>query len=100
MDKDLARAFRLAQKEIREGRAWFICVALERLYQKGQLAGWEFERARAIIQERMEGHAYLEDWLLARCPEYRAWYSSTSYQSGAMTDYRCRWLDSLIEEFS
>lgn len=100
MNPDIVRAFRLAQQEIREHREWFICSALLRLYQKGQLAGWEFERARAIIQERLAGFAYLETWLMANAPEYQAWYRSPAYRDQELVDYRCRWLDSLIKEFS
>ena len=99
MNKDLAKAFRLAREEIRADRNWYICNALESLYQKNKIQGFEYDQARAVIQNRL-GVGSVECWLRLNVPEFKSWCTSADYCDQVMVDYRCRWLDSLVKEFS
>ena len=99
MDKSLAHAFRLAQSMIATGHQWYICEALIHLYARRQIQGWEYERARNIIQTRLGDSITVEEWLERNVTDGNV-YLWADNPTGILKDYRLRWLDSLIEEFS
>lgn len=92
--KQIADAFRLAKSRLWDGRgtrgfrSWFICLALDE-----DPAGNE---AKQIIMQRLGGEMIVDHWLINRgfistmAPDYDL----------IVQDYRHRWLDALIEEFS
>ena len=100
MDKSLAHAFRLAQDLIATGHQWYICEALSQLYDRRQIRGWEYERARDIIQSRLGWALTVEDWLERNVAEAAWMLWRAKDPTSILRDYRVRWLDNLIEEFS
>lgn len=102
MNPDLAKAFQLAREEIRAGRQWYICTALGDLYREGKIPGLESEQAREIIQQRLgvddlgRWTTTVEVWLRDNVEDF----AQGRYTDQDLVDYRCRWLDSLIKEFS
>lgn len=101
MNKDLACTFQLARELIAGNQCWYICIALDQLYRQGSIQGLEHDQACSIIQNRLgSGAASVESWLCRSVPEFKSWYTSADYCDQVMVDYRLRWLDSLIKEFS
>ena len=83
MDKDLARAFKLARQLIADDQHWYICEALRELYMQKQLAGLEYERARNLITQRLgfDKLGYMvpgvEHWLRIHVPGFCDWRPGT-----------------------
>ena len=84
---------------IATGDQWYICEALSQLYARRQIQGWEYERARNIIQTRLGDSITVEEWLERNVTDGNV-YLWADNPTGILKDYRLRWLDSLIEEFS
>lgn len=105
---ELVCAFQLAREEIRLNREWFICNAIYRQCATGRVSQAAADLAVATIRERLgdkkhQGLAYtVEDWLIKNVPDFLEWQQSVTRGevSQAIRAYRCRWLDSLIGEFS
>lgn len=97
--REIANAFRDAYQEIEQYDEVYICHALtnsaaihiiETRMGKTQ-GGW----VRRPCGERKRAMLYsLDDWL------YDRGFSRRKLDSGNMREYRLRWLDALIKEFS
>lgn len=97
--KRIATAFDYAHSVIAGGREFYICHVLERYKVTDSDAA---KAAIQIIDTRMgdpppgvpRANFSLDEWLDMRG------YRNRGYGSPEMREYRLRWLDALIEEFS
>lgn len=97
----LAATFRQAKRRLRTAdevdsvgfKDTFICCALE---GQGPLA----DVATEIVQSRINYLYVLDEWVLNNVPDVKYSWLRTAEGRQAMQDYRHRWLDVLIEEFS
>jgi len=108
-NKQIAEVFKDARQALMNNRFRYIChcISFDR-YNLGRVStvGWYAQRdarnsARAVISERMGSHEHdsLETWLANQnIPGLT--YGKLMTMSREMREYRLRWLDSLIKEFS
>jgi hypothetical protein len=106
--KEIAAAFRAARDYLSETRhetttrSEFICWALGNANEDDKISFTTASAARAVISERLCGHATLSDWIKFRHPalltEMMTDFSTSEGQKMQAT--RLAWLNSLIEEFS
>lgn len=99
--KQIARAFRLAKERIllpndplmEDGKHEFICNAIDALCQDGKIPDKD---AANIVQHRIWPHTTLNSWVVHNV--LGGDWSNCRYRN--MQEYRHRWLDELIREFS
>lgn len=90
----LAQAFRLAIPLIRDGEEHFICFALAKLYNRGEISGDTYKKTIRIIRNRLGRWSTVEFWLYDNI-QNKPCMSSKIYR-----EYRVRWLEHLEKEFS
>lgn len=101
--RELAAAFRAAKpllwsgkdRVIPPGQTGYICYALRGAYFRGSVLGPTSRLAQELIAGRLDGHSTAVDWLYHRRGVPMSLLTSENVQ-----DWRHRWLDMLIEEFS
>ena len=98
---DLARAFSSAKQFISPTFAigdmeQFICHALVRAHHAGHISARAYHEATHIISERLGQHNCVEGFLFRKV----GWKSVSDAGRDAIQQYRLRWLDALIEEYS
>lgn len=103
----MARLFEKALKYIENGERRYICHALEAVALSKQTHRDTYNRARALIRERLQGKPSLESWLEFEYPllltdAYKLQADSDRYflVDTKYRETRVAWLKSLIEEFS
>lgn len=119
----IAEAFRQAKKSlwagsgssaIRQdhgrGKRLFICHAIsdasfdtDRLFRYSAISARcrrPDHRAIKIVNDRLGGYLTLEDWVRGNIPGYRRAGRHDALTWKTMQDFRHRWLDALIVEFS
>ena len=92
----LAEAFKEARKRIESRRCHYICYALKGALDERKIDCWAAQSAGNLILDRLSPYNTVEGWLMgsAGVPVRFAQNAELS------REYRLRWLDSLIEEFS
>ena len=96
------KVFMLEQvkKRIQTGQNRFICLAVDHEFSGSDSA----EAFKQFIRERISGYYTIENWLVnsETGPKLDRVYIRRLYneKSRILRDYRVRWLDSLIKEFS
>lgn len=103
-NQSLVAAFLAAKKYIANKSERFICLALDEAMLNGELDISESEAARLIVQRRISGCFTLEVWMSENIPffvenDIDLAVNFLAYND-AILEYRLRWLDSLIAEFS
>lgn len=78
----------------------FICAAIDRAYQAGNIGPAATRLAKSMIMKRI-GHRQIciEVWLKATVGEM-SYYKAKLTNPNVVQEYRHRWLDSLIKEHS
>lgn len=96
----LVKAFTAARKFIKSNKEVFICLAICEAYCCNQITETQSNSARDLIQERL-GWFVCECWIIRNVPGLTSAYLfHTDEGKQQMKDYRLRWLDALIKEFS
>jgi len=92
----LSDVFEQVKQDIINGRDIYICIILDK-YKLREEHNFLIDKAKNIIEERLDGAYSYESWVKAHHPEvYERWspeWLALRKQS------RINWLDSLIEEF-
>ena len=76
-------------------RMGFLCCAAEKAQREGKITSHEEFVFKQFISERIKGHYTVLSWLKE---EHGIDY--TRYPDNCRLEYRQRWLQSMIEEFS
>lgn len=77
----------------------FICYAILRAEERGKCEWHETILARRMIMERLCGRYNIECWLQNRIG-YQKYFAAKLRNPDVIQEYRHRWLDELIREFS
>jgi hypothetical protein len=100
-NKELVKAFTEARKLIANKRLSAICFALDNASDNRNITRQVCEDAVNIISERLGDSAFVGSWLRDNVPgltEHYLYYTRDGLS--AQREYRLRWLDSLIADFS
>ena len=89
----LSDTYRIGERE------QFICFALYRTVRFGASSYEDYLDARNLILERLAPFNCVEDWLKANVG-HKAFYAARQKNQDVIQEYRHRWLDALIKEFS
>lgn len=95
MKLTLVNVFRLVREEIANKKEYYICITIHSLVEGGSITYRDMQAAKNVIQGRMGGYASLDAWL-----EHKHGIPAIKLTKTRMREYRLRWLDSLIAEFS
>lgn len=105
----IVAALRAAKSELSRGTntdwglAHYICWAIgDGVFAQG-LSTKSEQLAVAVIQERLGAHAYVDQWLVHNVLGARVFFGNlpdTAERRRVIQEYRHRWLDALIGEFS
>lgn len=94
--KALKAAKQYLAKRHTDYRSKFICYAIFDAYDHGKISYETYSDACEMIQTRIAPYGMLSKWLRDQIGDKA--FSAAPVDS--MQEYRHRWLDSLIEEFS
>jgi len=78
------------------GKAAYLCWALEDSNSNGEISNLACEVTKKMIMDRLDSHITVRDWLITNV----GFYEVKRAGEDAMQEYRHRWLDALIKEFS
>ena len=78
------------------GLAAYLCWALEDSNSDGEISNLACEMTKKMIMDRLDSHITVRDWLITNV----GYYVVKMAGEDAMQEYRHRWLDSMIKEFS
>lgn len=79
----------------------YICFAIDSMWQTGKCSQKNAFRAKNLIRHRLEGEAFLDHWVMKHIPGADDFRTQNRHNfSIMMQEYRHRWLDELIKEFS
>ncbi len=98
---ELCNAFREAKKYLWDGslpvarETTFICWAIGAAWQRQGITESARDRALQLIHSRLDGYGTVISWLCNTTD-----IDAHQYRSEIQQEYRHRWLDSLIAEFS
>ena len=93
------RAYKLAQGLLEKGEVDFVCHALDRLEQEGDISPETADEAREHIRQRLEGYYTYGEWL-ENSPHTEAWERYTNGDDYTKRQCRIDWLTALMQEFS
>lgn len=99
--KAVAQAFAAAKLRLSNGRTHrtnFICWALDHAIYDGLTTGISGAKAKKIIETRLGNCSSVTEWLAKNVVPEHALRGNIS--AVEIQQYRHRWLDALIEEFS
>jgi len=106
---EIASAFKEAKKRLQTGGGYqpryhrFICFALEDSWLNGPCSKHQYRVAREIIESRMGARSLasysIECWLVDNKVVTNSWLCKPNSRA-IVQEYRHRWLDALIKEFS
>lgn len=108
-DLELVNAFKAAKRYLWAGKTQtvpvletqFICMASGMAEKYDWITEQARRRAKAIVIKRLEGEFTVADWLVRKgCIARRNRLALTNLQQQQIQEYRHRWLDALIAEFS
>jgi hypothetical protein len=92
--KQIAKAFCVARQQIARGTHSYVCHALP-----ATVGG---AAAKKVVEARLAGCTTVAGWLSQKASPRVSWHLTViALESGRnMREYRLRWLDALIKEFS
>lgn len=80
-------------------REQYICFALYQTVRFGASSYEDYRDAKNLVMKRLAPFNCVEEWLKANVG-HKAFYAAQQKNQDVVQEYRHRWLDALIEEFS
>lgn len=102
-NKEIAVVFKKAKKYLAkswpESKNIYICIAINEVMNRNHVLCNSCTAAKTIIAQRLEGSPTVGSWLKDNGFITSSSFTHTNSQN-QLQEYRHRWLDSLIKEFS
>jgi hypothetical protein len=93
--KYVAMVVRECDLDDADHRQTYVCWAIDEAIEQGKISNNEGVKTKRMIEDRIDGCATVIEWLLVRKGIY---IHGTTYEQ--RQDYRLRWMDAMIAEFS